>query len=182
MISNIAQSSQIAGVMMSVTVLLSSYSSFADEHASTLAVNASAPHLVPERERLSVMHSEIDKSLKELRDVTDKFSEINRHIVKHGIPEKMLEHQHVVQLVGMMIGIRKMEADLKNSSPPAPLAEQHMRLRKAMAAARFEIVATYDFHRQALSGPKHFESDINMEGLKALADHSTKRLLELANT
>jgi hypothetical protein len=76
---------------------------------------------------------------------------------------------------------RGMELTLKTATVPEGLADIHMDLRRAMARARERIAITHNLFSQMLTVPEPFESSIDGEGLQALAEHSTKRLIELAN-
>ncbi len=55
-----------------------------------------------------------------------------------------------------------------------------MGLRRSVAKVRGRLVQLENLLLQAHETPDYFESDIDMEGLKALADHSTRHLAKIA--
>lgn len=160
---------------MAVTVVLGSYESVMAE--SRPAVSAQMPR--GQAGAIQPIESELSKSIKAVNVAAMQFAQINKSIMKSGIPKHMLTDDHLRSLAALMIGIRKIESDLKAAVYPEQLAGQHQLLRRAVAETRSEIVATYDFHRQLLHKPEVLESDIDMDGLRLLAERSTKRLLEL---
>lgn len=71
---------------------------------------------------------------------------------------------------------RGLEAALRGATVPDDLADAHMSLRRAVAKVRGRLVQMESLLMQAHEAPKFFASDIDMNGLKALAEHSTARL------
>lgn len=170
--------SPLAGVVMTVAVLLSGYESLA---ADAPTADSALSEIHDRKQAVQNLESEIKRSITIFSDISSKFSEMNKSIIRTGIPKHMLADEHVKSLIAQMISIRQIEADLKNAKHPEQLASTHMELRRAVAEARSEIVITYDFHRQQLATPVVLESDTDLQGLRALADQSTKRLLQLVN-
>lgn len=75
---------------------------------------------------------------------------------------------------------RGLESALRSVEPPEYLSEDHMALRRAVAKMRGRLVQLESLLIQAHETPHYVESSIDMDGLKALAEHTTQRLARLA--
>ena len=75
---------------------------------------------------------------------------------------------------------RALEAALRGTIVQPDIEEAHMGLRRSVAKVRGRLVQLENLLLQAHETPDYFESDIDMEGLKALADHSTRHLAKIA--
>lgn len=76
--------------------------------------------------------------------------------------------------------IRNIELLLKNSEVPEQFSDLHLRARKALAKGRSWVVVLYDMTMQSRQAPDIEPGLASGEGLKALASHTTKRLVDLA--
>lgn len=75
---------------------------------------------------------------------------------------------------------RGLEAALRGVEVPEYLSEDHMALRRAVAKVRGRLVQLESLLIQTQETPHYVESTIDMDGLKALAEHTTQRLARLA--
>lgn len=75
---------------------------------------------------------------------------------------------------------RGLEAALRGAVVPEDIADAHMSLRRSVAKVRGRLVQLESLLAQAHDTPNIYESDINLDGLKALAEHSTARLAQNA--
>lgn len=169
----------LAAAVMAVTAALGSYEALASEP------NSIAPAFVSGRESsapsLSMLESAHKDAMKKLRASTSKFTEINKSIMAKGFPPHMTTEEESKRLVMMMLGIRQIEAEVKKATVTGDSRQFHAELRRAVAELRSEIVVTFDMLRQVRGTPEQTAGRADMNGLKALAAHSTDRLLELAS-
>lgn len=76
--------------------------------------------------------------------------------------------------------IREVEVELKESEVPDQLLSLHNDVRRAVAKVRSCMVLLQDVTRQAMTVPEVVSGTADPEGIRALAQHTTKRLIELA--
>lgn len=77
--------------------------------------------------------------------------------------------------------IRNIETLLRTIRVPEQFAALHGEARKALAKGRSYVALLHDLTMQAIRVPTTVPGEASPDGLKALAGHSTKRLVELAN-
>jgi hypothetical protein len=82
--------------------------------------------------------------------------------------------------VELLSAIRALEASLKAADVPAELSTDHLGLRRAIAKTRSRLAMLDNFYKQFFVSFEEFDSAASADGLKALADHTTKRLGEIA--
>lgn len=75
---------------------------------------------------------------------------------------------------------RGLEVALRSASVPKYLSDDHMALRRSVAKVRGRLVQLESLLIQTHETPHYVDSTIDMDGLKALAEHTTKRLARLA--
>jgi hypothetical protein len=80
----------------------------------------------------------------------------------------------------LLSAVRTLESSLKTASVPLDLQSDHMDLRRAIAKTRNRLAMLDSFYKQFFVPFEEFESAVSPEGLRALADHTTKRLGEIA--
>lgn len=85
--------------------------------------------------------------------------------------------ERLPELIGQSRGL---ETALRGAVVPADLADEHMALRRAVAKVRGRLVQLESLLTQTHETPHYVESSIDMDGLKALARHTTQRLAQLA--
>lgn len=76
--------------------------------------------------------------------------------------------------------VRGLEAALRDVVAPEYLSEDHMAMRRAVAKMRGRLVQLESLLIQTHETPRIVESAIDMDGLKALAEHTTQRVARLA--
>lgn len=81
----------------------------------------------------------------------------------------------------LVASLRGIELALKNVVVPAPFSELHAQLRRYVAKGRSWVSVVNDLARQAYEAPRSIDEQTSGDALRALADHSTKRLVVLAN-
>lgn len=164
---------------MAVTAALGSYEALASEP------NSAVPAFVSDRQSspptLGILESAHQDAMKKLRASTSKFTEINKSIMAKGFPPHMTTEEESKRLAIMMLGIRQIEAEVKKATVTGDSMQFHAELRRAVAELRSEIVVTFEMLRQVRGAPEHTLGRVDMDGMRALAAHSTDRLLELAS-
>ncbi|SED31961.1 hypothetical protein SAMN05216205_4899 [Pseudomonas mohnii] len=80
----------------------------------------------------------------------------------------------------LLSATRTLESSLKAAVVPTELSSDHLTLRRAIAKTRTRLAMLDSFYRQFFVVPEEFESAASPAGLRALADHTTRRLSELA--
>lgn len=124
--------------------------------------------------------SKLKRILADLRKDWTILDESYAEVVRVTLKREKFDSDLFAKLPGLISSTRALEAALKTAIPPQDLAEDHMALRRAVAKTRGHLVTLESLFRQATQDPEYFESDIDMEGLIALANHSTRRLAGLA--
>ena len=81
----------------------------------------------------------------------------------------------------LLTNLRGVEAGLKRASVPSELTDLHLKARRAIAQGRSRVATFHMLASQAYAIPVVLKSKVDPAGLKALAEHSTKRVIELAN-
>lgn len=76
--------------------------------------------------------------------------------------------------------VRGLELALKSASPHPSFASHHMEFRRAVANTRARLVQLDSIYKQAVRIPHYVDTKIDLEGLRALADHTTERLAKIA--
>lgn len=85
-----------------------------------------------------------------------------------------------LKLTELLTNLRGVELGLKSAAVPEPLAPLHMEARRAVAKGRSWVAVVHDMMRQAFAQDS-IEGKTDGDALRVLADHTTKRLVELAN-
>lgn len=76
--------------------------------------------------------------------------------------------------------LRNVEIILKTFAVPDQFIDLHQKARKALAKGRSWVVVLHEMTLQAIRTPVVVPGAANPEGMKSLASHSTRRLVELA--
>lgn len=90
-------------------------------------------------------------------------------------PSELNEFENYVQQ------LRDIEIVLKTFEVPDQFEMLHTQLRRALAKGRSSVVLLHELTVQAMKAPALVPGVANPEALRALADHTTKRLVQLAN-
>jgi hypothetical protein len=180
MTSRKSNSNHVAAAVMAVAALVGNYEALASQQASP-SVLTSFLSVGDERSAMTALEIEHRDAIKKLKICAAKSAEANKYAITKGFPKHMLTDEQVKNLAIMMLGIRQVEADIRKTSTPVGLETLHSELLRALAEARSEVVVTFEMVRQIRGKPESIEGRIDMNGLKALAERSTNRLLELAS-
>lgn len=187
MAGNKSNTNHVAVALMAVTAILGSYEALASQQASPSALISltsardGQPAVNSLELAISALGLEHRDAIKSLNIVRAQFAEINKHALSKGFPKHMLTEEQAKNLAVILLGIRKIESDLKKTTTIDGLEALHAELRRALAEARSEVVVTFEMVRQIRGKPEQVEGRVDMNGLRALADHSTRKLLELAS-
>ncbi|MCF7532006.1 hypothetical protein [Pseudomonas petrae] len=76
----------------------------------------------------------------------------------------------IADLLGMTRGL---EVALKAATPPEAFHDLHMEFRRAVAGTRSRLAELDSIYRQATRMPHYVDTHIDLNGLKALADHTS---------
>lgn len=122
--------------------------------------------------------------IRDFQEMSQAFGKIIKSLMSSNpvrMPEHMDAHESLAELGSLLESIRGMEQALKSAVVPEGLDTLHLSFRRSMAQARESVAITYNLTCQMVTVPEDTDSGIDMDGLKALADHSTRRLIKLAN-
>jgi len=100
--------------------------------------------------------------------------------VKAAYTSERFDDERYGRNVELLSAVRALEASLKIASVPSELASDHLGLRRAIAKTRSRLAMIDSFYKQFFVAYEEFETSTSPEGLRALADHTTKRLGEIA--
>ena len=128
--------------------------------------------------------SDIHMLIKKLKEMESGFWQVSKNLMAQEpvrLPDEMNAPEVLEELSDLLKSIRGMELALRSTEVPQGLEPLNMSLRRAMAKARENVAILHSLTSQIVTIPVTVESNIDLEGLRALADHSTKRLIELAN-
>lgn len=82
--------------------------------------------------------------------------------------------------IELLKAVRQLESDLKRAEVPSALSDDHINLRRAVAKVRGRLITIDGVYQQFLMKPEQFPSQLSADGLRDLADHTTRRLGHLA--
>lgn len=114
------------------------------------------------------------------RELERTFMSLAKKCIDNGL-ESHIPPEGAARLQELVTSLRGVEVALKNCKVPVQLAEQHMQLRRSVAKGRSWVVVVQDMARQAYGAPVLVDGETDGEALRVLADHTTKRLVVLAN-
>ncbi len=110
-----------------------------------------------------------------------------RDLVRHAskVPaEKLASIMSVDELVDFsakLSELRNLEIVFGSAQVPDQFSGLHVKARRALAKGRSWVAQLHDMTIQSIGNPTVFPGHSSAEGLRALAEHSTARLAELAN-
>lgn len=150
-------------------------------YGSSLPDDNQQPLVQVERsQKLQNIADQIHSVIRDARNFEETFRAIARKYAKND-PRQYLDSEGVTKLAGVLESVRWVEAGLADVEAPEPLAALHMDLRRALARGRSWLTVSHDLARQAFEVPEVAESRLNGDGVRALAKHSTQRLVGMAN-
>lgn len=124
--------------------------------------------------------SDLRATIAELSSGWLGLDQIYADVVKAAYAADSFDDDRYVRNIELLTAVRALEAALKSASVPAELCADHRALRRAVAKTRTRLAILDNFYRQFFVSHETFESAAPGEALKELADHTTKRLGEIA--
>lgn len=109
-------------------------------------------------------------------DVDSIYSSVLRRISK----SEYLDERLYLSNMEHLKAIRQLEATMAATIVPSTLEDDHLALRRSIARARGRLASIDLVCRQFFVRPDIFESSVDPEGIRALADHTTQRLVQSA--
>lgn len=131
------------------------------------------PALQCKRDQLRAMLSQLCAGFAEL-------DEIFSQAIKVTLKRDRFEAEFFEQLPQQIAQLRGLETALRGLEVSDDIATEHMAFRRAIAKLRGRMVQLESLWQQTHESPQYVVSSINMDGLRALADHTTQRLATLA--
>lgn len=125
-------------------------------------------------------HAELRRLLTELREGFLDLDKIYSQALQATLKRDSFDAELFERLPELITQARGLEVALRGMAAPEHLADEHMALRRAVAKVRGRLVQLESLLIQTHETPRYVESNIDMAGLKALADHTTQRLTQLA--
>tara|TARA_R110000764_G_scaffold236698_1_gene332167 strand:+ start:408 stop:920 length:513 start_codon:yes stop_codon:yes gene_type:complete len=149
---------------------------------SALAVTApSAPATQHERsQNIQRLADEIHAVVADANSMEETFSRLIRNSAKSDLRDQFMA-EGIQPLTDLLINLRGVEVGLKGAAVPEELDELHLNMRRAIAKGRARVATFHSMASQAFSLPKVVDGKAGGTGLQVLAEHSTKRLIEMAS-
>lgn len=114
------------------------------------------------------------------RFLEDSFAASVKEAVEMGVRNRLDDSDHQ-RLPELLSNLRGLEVALKNAEVPDALGPIHMQMRRAVAKARSRVAELCHLANQAYGDTQVVEAKTSGPALHALAERSTKRLIEMAN-
>jgi len=143
------------------------------EPASHQAASHEAPFKRPNVRDMRATISELTQGWREL-------DSIYAAVLKTAYDTDALDDERFRRNMELLSAVRVLERSLKTAAVPTELSADHLALRRAVAKTRTRLGMLDSFYRQFFVQPVEFESQLSPDGLRALADRTTKKLGGLA--
>lgn len=124
--------------------------------------------------------AELRKTIADLNSGWNEVESIYSSILRKVSKSEYLDERLYLSNMEHLKAIRQLEATMTSTVVPTALEAEHLALRRSIARARSRLASIDLVCRQFFIKPEIFESSIDPEGLRALADHTTQRLVQLA--
>jgi hypothetical protein len=159
------------------TLIVTALALVGDYSAIQQPSSASFVHESPSRQpRVKDLRSTIHELTKGWLELDQIYSDV----VKNAYASDSFDEERYGRNIELLSAVRALETTLKTASVPLDLVNDHTALRRAIAKTRSRLAMLDNFYRQFFVSYEEFESSLSADGLKALADHTTKRLGEIA--
>lgn len=135
---------------------------------------------IEQQQTMQALAKTIHAVMKQAHELERVFMSLAKKYTQDGV-ETYIGPEDCSVLQELVTSLRGIELALKNVVVPDPLSDLHMQLRRSVAKGRSWVSVVNDMARQAYQAPRSIEGQANGEALRALADHTTKRLVVLAN-
>lgn len=132
---------------------------------------------------VSAKQSRLNQLRKELAELNTGWVDLDRiyaEAVQVTLKRGIFEDEKFLRNGQLLSAIRVLEGALRDAVVPVDLSADHLALRRAVAKTRTRLATLDTYYRQFFVIPEEFESAADPKGLKALADHTTRRIQELA--
>ncbi|QQN20992.1 hypothetical protein ACKUFS_16315 [Pseudomonas cannabina] len=169
-----------APVLMAALAVMSGYGDAVSEK-QTAAREVGYQHEASQQ--VDQLASSIHKLIKDLKIMEDSFGVVIKAMLCENpvrMPKHMSMAESLDELGSTLESIRGMECALRDAVVPEVLADLHMNLRRGMARAREKVSIARSIIFQMTPRVAALDTKVNFDGLRDLADHSTKRLIQLA--
>jgi hypothetical protein len=158
-------------LIVTALALVGDYSAM--QPSATPSIAHESLHRYPKVRDLRTTISDLTKGWMEL-------DQIYAEAVKAAYSSDRFDDERYGRNIELLSAIRALEASLKIANVPSELASDHLGLRRAIAKTRSRLAMIDSFYKQFFVSYEEFESSVSPDGLRALADHTTKRLGEIA--
>lgn len=132
-----------------------------------------AAHKHPKARDLRQTIAELTRGWKEL-------DSIYAEALRVAYDSNSFDDERFLRNMELLSATRALEASLKAAAVPSEFSSDHLALRRTIAKTRTRLAMLDNFYRQFFVVQEEFESAASPAGLRALADHTTRRLSELA--
>lgn len=158
-------------LIFSALALVGDYSSIPLNHAHAAPIERAAKQL-----KLSGMKRMLDDLNKGWQELDSVYAEVTRVTLE----SSNFDAEKFNRIASLLLATRGLETALRSAEPPADLREEHLDLRRAVAKTRSRLATLDSLFKQATQKPFYVNTGMDTDGLKALAEHSTRRLTEIA--
>ncbi|MGY2198980.1 hypothetical protein [Pseudomonas gingeri] len=90
------------------------------------------------------------------------------------------DEKQFLKNIELLKATRQLEEDLRKAKVPVALAEDHEAFRRAVAKIRTRLATIDSMYKQFFSRPEEFKSELSPSALRDLADHTGRRLTQIA--
>lgn len=158
-------------LIVAALALVGDYSSISHQHDSSATREASA-----HPSSLSNLRGVIAKLTQGWKELDSIYSQGIAALIK----ENSLDDTKYLKNIELLQAVRQLEENLKNADVPSALQQDHIGLRRAVAKVRTRMSTIDSLYQQFFVRPVEFQSELSRAGLRDLADHTTRRLGQLA--
>lgn len=158
--------------------ILAGYTSIAAAHP----IESQVSHVIEQSQDHVRVAGIIHALIKDCEEMSVGFRSIIKRVSSMDsseVSDLLLSAYDLPEYTEKLQGLRDIETLLKTAEVPEPLKGLHLNARRALAQSRSWIVVLHDLTLQAVQPPVIVEGEADTEGLRVLAEHSTKRLIEL---
>lgn len=127
-----------------------------------------------------VLAAAIHDVIKAAKDLETTFHRAAKSAVTGDVRE-IVGPEKIHEVAQLLVSLRGIEVGLKTAPVPEELSTLHQDVRRSIARARSWVGVVNDLLTQAYTSPEVVESKTDGSALRVLAEHSTARLVKMAN-
>ena len=135
---------------------------------------------IEQQQAMQALAEAIHAVIQQAHELERVFMSLAKKYTRDGV-EPYIGPEEYSMFQELVTSLRGIELALKNVVVPAPFSDLHAQLRRSVAKGRSWVSVVNDLARQAYEAPRSIDGQTSGDALRALADHSTKRLIVLAN-